>query len=183
MPILLTIGLKLLSLGNTALAWLKTLPWYVMALAACVGVIAWQHHAETRKDARIAALSATLDQVKVAQAQAQVAAQVAHDQQEAAYKAKAKESDDAYQTQLAAAQSNTDRYIASHRLRTDSTSGASATLASAQGSGAASPDRPDNPADMVAVSADDINACTVNSTRLQAARDWALGLGQSSSNP
>lgn len=176
MPILLTISLKLLSLGNVALAWLKTLPWYVMALAACVAVIAWQHHAETRKDARIAALSATAAQMNAAQAEATRLASEALHHQEQVYQAKAKESDDAYTTQLAAAQSAADRYIAGHRVRTDSTSGASAALASPQGGSPASPDRPDNHADMVAVSADDINACTVNSTRLQAAHDWALGL-------
>ena len=36
---------------------------------------------------------------------------------------------------------------------------------------------------MVAVSADDINACTVNSTRLQAARDWAHALSTATGLP
>ena len=183
MPILLTIALKLLSIGSTALAWLKTLPWYVMALAACVAVIAWQHHAETRKDARIAALSATAAQMNAAQAEAARLASEALHHQEQVYQAKAKESDDAYTTQLAAARSAADRYISGHRVRSDGARGASATPASPQGGNPTGPVGPDNHADMVAVSADDINACTVNSTRLQAARDWALGLGQSSSNP
>ena len=176
MPFILSLAASLLGWGKIALAWVKALPWYVLALAGCAAVILWQHHAEVRKEARIASLNATLDQVKVAQAQAQKAAQAAHDAQEAAYRAKAQDADNAYQTQLAAAQSATDRYIATHRVRADVASGASGTSAASQSDSAPRVDGPDHSADMVAVSSDDINTCTVNTQRLQAAHDWALGL-------
>ena len=173
----MSILFTLLAWGHSVISWIKTLPWYVMALAACGLVIVWQHGAETRKDARIASLSATLDQVKVAQAQAQKAAQVAHDQQEAAYRAKAQDADNAYQTQLAAARDAGRSYVASHLVRMQPSpvagSGQSA-VASSESAAAARSDGPGIPADMVAVSADDFDTCTVNTQRLVAAHDWAV---------
>ena len=44
------LGLTLLGWGKGALDWLKTLPWYVLALAACAGVIFWQHRTERHLD-------------------------------------------------------------------------------------------------------------------------------------
>ena len=178
MSFILSLAASLLGWGKIALAWIAKLPWYVLALAGCAAAILWQHHAEVRKDARIAALSATLDQVKVAQAQAQKAAQAAHDAQEAAYRAKAQDADNAYQTQLAAAQSATDRYIAAHRVRSDVAGPTGGTVASAAGDSAPRVDGPGIAADMVAVSAADVGVCTVNTQRLQAARDWAMGLNK-----
>lgn len=40
---------KLLGWGRAALEWLKTLPWYVLALAVCVAVILWQHRTNTHQ--------------------------------------------------------------------------------------------------------------------------------------
>lgn len=45
----LALGLRLLGWGKAALAWLKTLPWYVIALAVCVAVILWQHRTTTHQ--------------------------------------------------------------------------------------------------------------------------------------
>lgn len=166
---------RLAGLLGKAWTWaLRNPAWALCAALAALCGLLW--HERDVKAGQVAHLTAQANAFKTAQVEAASLAKQKHDKQEAAYIAKAQDADHAYQTQLAAAQSAADRYIAGHRLHADGTGSASATPASPQSSGAASPDRPDNPADMVAVSADDINACTVNSTRLQAARDWALGL-------
>lgn len=177
--ILRALGLlgSLRSAVGALVAWAGRNPaWALCAALAAVCGLLW--HEWSVKAGQVKHLASEIAQFRDAQAQATAIAQQALRHQEAVYQQKATEADHAYQTQLAAAQSAADRYIAGHRLRADGASGASSTPASAQGSNPASPDRPDNHADMVAVSADDINACTVNSTRLQAARDWALGLAK-----
>ena len=178
MPFILSLAESLLGWGKIALAWLAKLPWYVLALGVCVVALVWQHSAEVRKDARIASLSATLDQVKVAQAQAQIAAQAAHDAQEAAYRAKAQEADNAYQTQLVDARNAAARYIADHRVdgvRADGSSSGGATVASASRDGAGLP--APVPTSAVVVSGDDVQRCTDAVTYGLKARDWAMGLG------
>jgi hypothetical protein len=160
---------------GAAWAWAARTP-FPAALALCGLLLMLCAHVISVERHTIARLTTQANAFRAAQDEAEHLAQEALHHQEALYRAKAQDADHAYQTQLAAAQSAADRYIAGHRVHTDGSRGASGAPASAPGGGAASPDRPDNPADMVAVSADDINACTVNSTRLQAARDWALGI-------
>ena len=181
MPFVLSLAASLLGWGRAAFAWLAKLPWYVLALAACVGVILWQHGAETRKDARIAYLSATLDQVKVAQAQAQVAAQVAHDAQETAYRAKAQTGQQDHDQKLAAAQSAVDDLR--DRLRAQTI--ASRALAASPGAQGGNPDIPATvPTDsQLSLSEADVRACASATAYAVGAHDWALGLNQSSSNP
>ncbi len=160
--------------------WLTASP--VHALLGVVAVLLllcglfW--HEWAVKALQVEHLAGEIAQFKTAQANATNMAREALHHQEQVYQAKAQDADHAYQTQLAAAQSATDRYISTHRVRADVASGAGGTVASASGGGASGTDGPDHAADMVAVSADDINACTVNTQRLQAARDWALGLNQ-----
>ena len=173
----MTILMFLLGYARIGLAWIKALPWYVLALAGCAVVIVWQHHAETSLRDENKALNATLAQVKDAQTQATVIAQQALRHTEAVYQAKAQEADHAYQTQLAAAQSAADRYIAGHRVHAAGGAGsASSTPASPQGGSAAVPES--LPADAVVVSAGDVQACTSAVTYGVAAHDWALGLGK-----
>jgi glutathione S-transferase len=96
---------------------------------------------------------------------------------EAEYNLKAMETDLAYRTTLADARSAADRYIASHRVRRQTTKGTTGeTPGSTEGNSTESTDRSSAEAVMVAVSDSDILICTDNTKRLEAARDWALGL-------
>ena len=45
---------KFLGWGKAALDWLKSLPWYAIALAVLAGVVFWQRHTIATKDARLA---------------------------------------------------------------------------------------------------------------------------------
>lgn len=143
---------------------------HILAGALALATLHFWHRAIANAEA--VRIQAT--QFKQAQDDATKIAQDALHHQEAQYQAKAQEADHAYQTQLAAAQSAADRYIAGHRVRADGASGASATPASASGSGAAVPES--LPADAVVVSAGDVQACTSAVTYGVAAHDWALGL-------
>lgn len=125
-------------------------------------------------------LTQTIAQFRDAQAKATQAAQDALHKQEAAYQAKAKEADDEYRTSLADARARADAYIRSHSvvgLRADGAGAARATPAAAEGDTSGSPDRSSPAPDMVVVSAGDIQVCTINTQRLQAAHDWAVTLG------
>lgn len=95
---------------------------------------------------------------------------------EVQYRSKANEADQSYRAGLADARAAADRYIAAHRVRSASRRAASAAVASAESDRAGSPDRADQATDMVAVTADDIQVCTDNTLRLEAARAWALSL-------
>jgi hypothetical protein len=86
------------------------------------------------------------------------------------------EADKSYRAELADARSAADRYIAGHRVRSTFASSAGRAPSSAEGDRAGSPDRAGTAPDMVAVTAGDIQVCTINTTRLEAAREWALGL-------
>ena len=169
--------LSLLGWGKIALAWIAKLPWYVLALAGCAAVILWQHGAEVRKDARIASLTATLDQVKVAQVQAATMARETLHHQEQAYEAKAQDADYAYEKQLAAAHAAADRYVDAHRVRvTTSANSASPTVASSKSRNSGVP--ASLPGDAIVVSSRDVQACTAAVTYAVKAHDWAANLGQ-----
>jgi len=103
---------------------------------------------------------------------------------EARHFASKKEADRAYATDLARAQRLAADYIATHRMQPNA---AAATADGRAGAAAvaAAQDQPDfagkpkraGPAPiMVAISADDIDVCTVNTTRLVNAKAWAEGL-------
>ncbi|NBW44232.1 MAG: hypothetical protein EBR45_01490 [Betaproteobacteria bacterium] len=112
-----------------------------------------------------------------AQSEATVIAKRALDAAEARYRSKANEADKSYLAQLADARSAADRYIAAHRVRWQAFArDASAAVAAPDGGRAGSPDGPGAAANMVAVIPADIQVCTENTLRLEAARAWALGL-------
>lgn len=162
---------------STLAAWAGRNPAWALciALTALCGVC-W--HEWSVKARQVEHLTSEIAQFRDAQAQATAIAQQALRHQEAAYIAKAQEADHAYQTQLAAAQSSADRYIASHRVRASGGAGsAGSAIASPQGSSAQSGDGPGTEPDMVAVTAGDIQVCTTNTQRLEAVHDWALSLG------
>jgi len=111
-----------------------------------------------------------------AQAIAAQKAQAALVAAETAYRSKANEADQAFQSKLADARRLADAYVSLHRVRAASGRAASGTVASAESDRAGSPDRADQATDMVAVTASDIQVCTDNTLRLEAAREWALSL-------
>jgi len=112
-----------------------------------------------------------------AQAEATRIAREALLHQEHIYVTKAQETDHAYQAKLTDADRRARAYIGANRVRGQAAPGvASGAIASAQGSGAQGGERSGAAPDMVAVTAGDIQVCTINTTRLEAARKWALGL-------
>ena len=154
---------------------LKVAPYAAIVLLAG---LAW--HFDARAVANADTVKTQAAQFKQAQTDAAMAAQKALQTETAQYAAKAKDADNAYQTQLVAAQSATSAYIASHRVvwMRPATTGGSTTNAdpAAQGSSTQGSNRPGAIADMVAVSPADLNVCTVNTKRLQVVHDWATTL-------
>ena len=110
-----------------------------------------------------------------AQAQAAVVAQNALRAAENRYRSKANEADQAYAANLADARSRAGAYIDRMRIKAPSRD-ASGALASAESGGAQSADQSDSAPVMVAVTAADVGVCTDNTQRLEAAREWVLGL-------
>ena len=162
---------------RSAGAWLSTHPLVAICCAmALLCLLSW--HEWSVKARQVARLTAEIARFHDAQAQAADIAQEALHHQEAVYLQKAKETDDAYQAQLADARTATDRYIAAHRVRADSAGGPGPAPATAEGQSAQSGNRSGASPDMVAVTAPDIEVCTVNTKRLEAVREWAVSLGQ-----
>jgi hypothetical protein len=146
----------------------------LLAALGLIGALSHYRHAYHAEQALRAADKAAYVN---AQAQAQTKALAALQATEAAYRSKADASEQTYRSKLADARGLADHYIAVHRVRVETPSRvASGTIASAQGGSASSADRPSAAPDLVEVTAADIQICTVNTTRLEAAHDWALGL-------
>jgi hypothetical protein len=149
-----------------------------MALAALCGLL-W--HERDVKAGQVAHLTAQAAEFRAAQVEAGRLAADALRHQEAVYQAKAQETDNAYKLAFIDAGKKADAYIAAHtiRSRVRSSAGqsdASATPAGAESGSAQGGDGPSSQADLVAVTAGDIQVCTTNTQRLEAVRDWALGL-------
>lgn len=122
--------------------------------------------------------AATIAQVKDDQAKATAAAQAAHDAQEQRYKDLADAADQKHAADVASADDAVARYIATHRVPACPSGAASHAASGASGGGAESAVRSDPAPVMVTASEDDIRTCTSNTLRLEAARDWAMGLNQ-----
>lgn len=146
------------------------------ALAA-FGLIAASWHYRHAYHAEQALRAADRAAYVVAQAQATLNAQRALEAKETEYRSKANAADQAFQSKLADARGAADRYVSSHRVRWEAVAGdASGTTSGSQGGGAQGADRSSAAPFMVAVSEGDIQVCTVNTQRLEAAREWALSL-------
>lgn len=163
-----------------AAAWAAKNP--LLALCAVLtGACLLEWHEWSIKAKQVAHLSAEIVQFRDAQARAAELAQEALHHQEAVYLQKAKDADDAYQSKLADADARTRAYIASHRLdglRADSAGAAGQPPASTPGGSSQGGNGSGAAPELVAVTAADIEICTVNTQRLQAVHDWALGLNQ-----
>jgi len=115
-------------------------------------------------------------QYVAAQAIATQKAQAALVAVETAYRSKADEADKAFQSKLADARRSADAYVSLHRVRGAFAGPSSGTVASAESRGAGSADSASAATDMVAVTPGDIQVCTDNTLRLEAAQQWALSL-------
>jgi hypothetical protein len=136
-----------------------------------ISVEGWKPEAER--------LQHDLDNVKAAQGIALQKAQAAKAATEKKYADLAETTDANEQKARAQAMGDAERYIAAHRVRNQAAGGsAGRTAASAEDHGTASGDGAGSAPELdeVAVSADDIRICTVNTSRLEAVRTWAVDL-------
>jgi len=166
------------------LAWrfLRGLPWQLWLALACIAAlyasyrVGWNAR-DTKADADEAAMVA---EYHAAQDEALARAIAAKNSAEARYRALAQRTDtNARQAQIEAADAAT-RYIIRNRVQPCPVAGAaSGDVAPAGSASASGADGPGAGAVMVGVSEADIRICTENTVRLQAARDWALGLADS----
>ena len=163
---------------KSGLSWLlsaaKEHPWQVaLVLSFCLS--AWLNYGKgkalaERDQARaqiVALVKASDDNRKAAEEQVR--------QQQAAFDRAAKESQNEYETQLAAARGRAGSYAASHRLRAGQAYQC-APATSSQGQNPGVPDSGPAPGDYIAVRQDDYDALIENTARLQAAHDWAKAL-------
>jgi hypothetical protein len=151
----------------------------IAAALALFGLIAASWHYRSAYHAEKALRQADRAAYSNAQTEAARIAQEALRHQEHIYVTKAQEIDHVYQAKLTDAGRRASTYIGANRVRLQTAqSAARPALASAESSGAQSADRSSSEADMVAVTAADIGVCTDNTTRLEAAREWALSLAE-----
>lgn len=94
---------------------------------------------------------------------------------EAKYRTEAERADNEYQVALTDALRRARLYAAANRVRSEAVGSASiGTIARATGDSAGSADGPGQEA--VVVASEDVEICTINTARLEAAREWARGL-------
>ena len=130
------------------------------------------HSAKVERDAARQTI-AQMEAASAANLKAQLAQKAAVEQH---YKEQARETDLKYAQELGSARDRLAAYIARNRVRTENSGGVSASSGPAESDRSSGVDGPRLPPELVAVSPDDLEICTVNSERLRAARDWALGL-------
>lgn len=162
------------------LSWAGRNPWQALSIALlCLCGALWWHYTGKVDDLTrtVATRDATISQMKdasEANRKAQLAQKAAVEQR---YREHANETDLKHAQELGSARDALARYIALHRVRQAATGGGIGPSSPASESGSASSAvGPGQDAELAAVSADDLEICTVNSLRLKDARDWALGL-------
>jgi hypothetical protein len=143
--------------------------------AALLGLFAASWHYRSAYHAEKALRQADRAAYGQAQAEAELIAREAIRRQEHIYVTKAQESEHEYVAKIANARSRADAYIDRMRVKTDSCQ-ASGPTASAESDDTGRIAKANTTPVMVAVTEDDIGICTENYTRLEAARNWALGL-------
>lgn len=151
------------------------LPLSIAAAVAVFGLIVASWHYRGAYHAEKALRRADRAAYTQAQAEATRIAQEALRHQEHIYVTKAQETDHEHQVALTDARSRAADYIGRMRIKA-APGAASPAIASAESGGAQGAGRSGAEADMVAVTAGDIDVCTINTVRLDAAREWALGL-------
>jgi type II secretory pathway pseudopilin PulG len=143
----------------------------LLAVALAWGWLGWRGKDKAEKVLR--STEVAWRQAQADAAKAQIAANLAA---EARYKAQAEKTDYGYQKALQGANSRSERFIAANRVRACPTGSPGRSDPAAQGDGAQGADGAGESAILVAVKPEDVNICTENTTRLQAAREWALEL-------
>ncbi|PTR05521.1 MULTISPECIES: hypothetical protein [unclassified Novosphingobium] len=161
-------GLRaILARWSTSLALVAALAFVAMTAAAL----------HFRGAARTEALGRAADRAGYVAAQAEatrLAAEAIH-HQEAVYRMKAAQQDQAHETELAHARAAGAAYAAAHRVQRQAAPGAgSAATAAATGDGASL--RAEVPAAGVMVSDADVQACSEVTAYALTLRDWALSL-------
>jgi len=146
--------------------------------AMTAAAIHYRHAARDEADGRAADRAGYV----AAQAEAtRLAAEALH-HQEAVYRMKAAQQDQAYETELQEARAAADAYIAGHRVQpktAQSSGGPALTIATGDSAGP----RPQVPAAGVVVSEQDVQACSEVTAYALMLRDWALGLDDPQTNP
>ena len=145
----------------------------IVALVA-VSIWGWLGWHGKAKSDRV--LASTVTAWKAAEREAMAAQIAANSAQEARWAQQARNVDDGYQKARVDADSRSERFIRSGGLR--------ANCPRSPGSGdpvqspnpAASVDGAGAQAELVTIAPDDVRICSENTLRLDAARDWALGL-------
>ena len=163
---------------SALLGFVSRYPWQAGCIAL-MGLSVWLWHGKGQaihqRDAARAETKALEKRYNEAQTAAKEKAIKARAAAEAHYKEIADEADRQAEVAYADGRSVAQRYIDSHRVRACPASGAAGgTAAPAQGDSPQSNNRPGP--DAVVVTEDDVNICTSNSLRLQAAHDWAVKL-------
>ena len=126
-------------------------------------------------------LQLDIDHIREAQKVAADKARLARLEQERIYREKASQADAQEQKARADSMDAAERFIAANRVRSQAVGGSRGGAgAGGQGNAPQSADRPGSAAELVAgfvaVPEQDIRTCTENTSRLVAAREWALGL-------
>ena len=164
------------------IAWrfLRGLPWWAYAILAAIAIVwlAYRAGYNARDERADREMSEMLASVEAGQERARAAQIAVNQAAEQRYQELAERTDREYRASQVEAMSAADRYIERNRVRPPSGGVASPAGAAPQGDGASGVVGPDQPAivDAVAVSAEDVRICTVNTSRLIAAQLWAMGL-------
>lgn len=163
-------------------AFLGKLPWQAYALMAAIGIvlIAYAKGYDTARDkykAQMAELVADTERAAQEARARQIAVNQAAQER---YNQLATEADRNAEIYQSAAMDAARRFIAANRVRPDVGSGPDGAGSPASGDSASSGNGAGGEAELAAgyviVPADDIRICTINTTRLMAVQEWALGL-------
>lgn len=155
--------------------------WWLLPMLALLTYGLRVDHLRATYKARWQAVSTEYAAFKVAiidkTAQALAAQKAVNQAKEAEYQEKAREADQKHRAELSQAMAAAERHIAANRVRQGGCGGATGNAGpAAQGDGPAGADRSGADAELVAVTADDVRICTVNTQRLIDGREWAVGL-------
>ena len=170
--------------ASAGLSWLTASATHILAVALACAVVwgALEHRGKVKWQGQargaIAGREADRAGYVAAQAEAGRLALAAKQATEARYSALAERTDHDAQIALIDADRRTADYIAGHRLLDKAVNRSTRDPVSpAPDHGTQGSNRPGD-ASLVAVSADDVRICSVNTTRLEAVRTWAIGLGE-----
>lgn len=170
------IALRFITGGLTrAITWATANAGRMLAIMLVIALV-WGTVERSGKHKAQRVLASTVIAWKAAEREATAAQIAANSAQQERWAQQAKETDDGYQKARIDADSRAERFIAANRVRRDCPRG-TGSGDPLQGPGAATGvDAAGSTSELVAVAPDDVQICTDNTLRLDAARNWALGL-------